>query len=459
LNTPVISPTLAPATADTIAEAFASHLKQATDLPGWWLDQKRAAFAEYQRLPMPTRREEDWRFASLQNIAVDGYDFTANVPAAVQQEVLARSDLVANPAGQLVFADGALAEWQRVSADLAAKGVIWAPISEALKSHPEVLKDYFMEQAPRLGSEKFAALHTAFVTDGVLLYVPKGVEIELPFIAYHWAGAENGAVFPHSLLIAEEHAKVTLVDAFFSRADGLKHLACGFNHVFAEVGAQVSYYQLQDWCESALGFQIGSIVSGRDAQVRTLSVNVGCSHFRGENQSLIKGEGARVEMLSLCVADNQQEFDQRTLQSHAAGNSFSDLLYKNALMDDARTIFSGTIRVEKDAQKTDAYQTNRNLLLTDSAEAVSMPGLEIEANDVKCSHGATTGQIEENELFYMLARGINLQSARELIIFGFFEEVIEKIQHEELADKIRSMIQTKVRGSQAKARVLAATSA
>jgi len=148
-------------------------------------------------------------------------------------------------------------------------------------------------------------------------------------------------------------------------------------------------------------------------------------------------------MASLSLTDCDQEIDQRTLQTHLAGNSHSDLLFKNALMDDSRTIFSGLIQVAEEAQKTDAYQTNRNLLLSSTAEANSLPGLEIKANDVKCSHGATTSQIDDNELFYMLARGINRATARELFVFGFFEEVIAKIAHEELADGIRELIQQK----------------
>ena len=148
-------------------------------------------------------------------------------------------------------------------------------------------------------------------------------------------------------------------------------------------------------------------------------------------------------MLSLCVADNDQELDQRTLQSHRAAQTTSNLLYKNALMDESKTIFSGLIKVAEEAQKTDAYQTNRNLLLSTTAEANALPGLEIKADDVKCSHGATTGQIDDDQLFYMLARGIEPHKARELLVFGFFEEIISKIGDNELADYIRELIQTK----------------
>ena len=185
------------------------------------------------------------------------------------------------------------------------------------------------------------------------------------------------------------------------------------------------------------------MITGRAASVRSLAVNIGGSHYRSENQSLIRGEGSDVQMFSLSVTDREQEVDQRTLQSHLAPHATSNLLYKNALIDHSRTIFSGLIKVAEDAQKTDAYQSNRNLLISPTAEANSLPGLEIQANDVRCTHGSTTGQLDESELFYMLARGIRPALARELLVFGFFEEVIAQIENEELAANIRELIQKK----------------
>jgi Fe-S cluster assembly protein SufD len=155
-------------------------------------------------------------------------------------------------------------------------------------------------------------------------------------------------------------------------------------------------------------------------------------------------------MFSLSVTDREQETDQRTLQAHLAPDARSNLLFKNALMDDSRTIFSGMIRVAEDAQKTDAYQANRNLLLSDSAEANSLPGLEIQANDVRCTHGATSSQIDETELFYLLSRGIDKRAARELLVFGFFEEIIGHIENEEMANGVRELIQTRFREDEAR---------
>ena len=429
--------------ADPITQAFHRHLETRAGQPDWWITAKTRAIQTYRKLPMPTRKSEQWRFASLLGLSLDDYDFSPELADRDREKVLRGPILVEKRAGRMVFADNALVSHQPVSDELAARGVIWEPLEVALRRHPEIIKDYFMTQEPHLGSEKFAALHSAFVSSGTLLYVPKGVTIDLPLIARHWSVAEGSAVFPHTLVIAEEHSSVTLVDAFDSLDGERRHFACGFNHLFAGEGARIDYQILQNWSPQTLGFQINSMITGRDASVRSLAVNIGASHFRSENQSLLKGEGSEVEMFSLSLTDREQEVDQRTLQSHLAPHSRSNLLYKNALVDHSRTIFSGLIKVAEDAQKTDAYQSNRNLLISPTAEANSLPGLEIQANDVRCTHGSTTGQIDESELFYMLARGIRPALARELLVFGFFEEVIAKIENEELATNIRALIQRK----------------
>jgi Fe-S cluster assembly protein SufD len=188
---------------------------------------------------------------------------------------------------------------------------------------------------------------------------------------------------------------------------------------------------------------VDNTCGGRDALITSVNAAVGSRRARLENTVRIDGPGADVRLYGISVATGEQEFDQRTLQIHTAGQAKSDLLFKNALLGKARTIFSGLIKVAPDAQRTDAYQTNRNLLLSPDAEADSLPGLEIEANDVKCSHGATTGQVDENELFYLRARGIPLEAAQELLAQGFLEEVIAKVEDEEGAEALRGMLSAK----------------
>lgn len=426
-------------------QLFEDFLARQESLPAWWIEQKRESWERFLSLPLPTRKDEAWRFANVSAISLDGWNLpgAADTDEAATADLIARSNELAETAGKVVFAGDTLLEHQEVSAELAAKGVIWMPLARAIVEHEELLKKHFMAQPIKLGSEKFSALHGALCSSGSFLYVPKGVEVELPLVAHHWAGADGAAIFPHTLLIAEDNSKVTLVDFFEARAPDARNFICGVNDLYAGSGAKLSYVCAQNWGTRSTVFQLNSTQAFRDAFVTSLNLNLGGSFSRSEMHNQALGAGGHSEMLSLTVAKDSQEFDQRTLQTHAAPNTVSDLLYKNALLGKARTLFSGLIRVEPDAQRTDAYQTNRNLLLSPEAEANSLPGLEILANDVKCSHGATTGKIEEEQFYYMLARGIPPAIAHELLVFGFFEEVLAKLGNEPVAERLREKIRAK----------------
>lgn len=428
------------------AQTFDDSLARQKGLPSWWIEQKREAWNHFHDLPMPARKDEQWRFASINAISLDGFNLPETPSDDTVADLLKRSNELSETAGKMVFADDSLVEFQEIPEDLAAKGVIWKPLARALVEHEDLFRKHFMAQPVKLGSEKFSALHGALCTTGSFLYVPKGVEIEHPFVAHHWVTADGTAIFPHTLLIAEDNSKVTLVDFFDSRSPDGKNFICGVNDVYAGAGAKVSYVGTQDWGKNSTSFQLNSTQSSRDAFVTTLNLNLGGKFSRSEMHGQALGTGSHTQMLSLTVAQEKQEFDQRTLQTHAAPNTVSDLLYKNALLDQARTIFSGLIRVEEEAQKTDAYQTNRNLLLSPDADSNSLPGLEIRANDVKCSHGATTGKIEEDQLYYLQARGIPEKTAKQLLVFGFFDEVLEKFDNEPIAEKLRERVRAKFTG-------------
>ena len=411
--------------------------------PTWLAKRRAAGLDQFNNLPLPTARDEAWRFASVGKLSIDDFN-PVETPATTTLDALTeRSTLVTARAGRAVFVDDAPARFEGVSAELIAQGVIYLPIAEAIEQHPELMEQYFLQESTELGSKKFFGLHAATVKAGSLLYVPKGVQIANPIVNYYWTSAERAAVFPHTLIIAEDNANVSVVDLFFSETEANEALNVSVSNIHAGAGAHVFRKIVQDWNEKTVSFQLDTIVAERDAQVKNIAVNIGAQRARFESQTRIEGAGADVKMYSLTVAEETQEFDQRTFQTHNAPNAVSDLLYKNALLDNSRTIFSGLIKVAEGAQQTDAYQTNRNLLLDPTAEANALPGLEILANDVRCSHGATTGNVDEAELFYMMQRGIPRRVAMQLMVFGFFEEVIEKIENDELADNLRDLIHKK----------------
>ena len=259
----------------------------------------------------------------------------------------------------------------------------------------------------------------------------------------HGARGAGTAVFPHTLVIAEDNSRVSVVDYFVSEGES-RQFACGANDLYAGHGSRIAYAAAQCWSFDTLSLQFNSTVVRRDARVQSLNLHLGGRQARHESLSQLQAPGGFSEMLALTIAAGSREYDQRTLQIHQAPNTKSDLLYKNALLDKSRTIFSGLIVVDPDAQKTDAYQSNRNLMLSDDAESNSLPGLEIQANDVRCTHGATSSRIDPEQEFYLKSRGIPPRAAEELLIFGFFEEVLSRLESEALHDALRTLIRTRI---------------
>jgi Fe-S cluster assembly protein SufD len=435
-----MSSTLSPSTIGSFTEtAFEAHLARVKHLPGWWLERKRAAYARFAALPMPKRTDEGWRFSNFQALALDGFA----LPEPVKLADVHHTEVGITGAGTLVFANHRVAISEPVAVELKQQGVIFDSLQHALLQHPELVREHLLTQPSKLGSEKFAALHEAFLEDGAFIYVPRNTEVALPIGVFHYVCGVGTALFPHTLVVADENAKVTVADFFRSTCGEEKQFICGGNDLFANHGAQITYVAMQDWSREALSLQFNATVARRDARVLSLNLHAGARQARHESFSQLQAPGAHSEMLALTIAHDSQEFDQRTLQIHQAPHTSSNLLYKNALLDQAKTIFSGLIVVDPDAQKTDAYQSNRNLMLSDDAEAHSLPGLEIQANDVRCTHGATSSRIPAEQEFYLQSRGIAKAQADELLVFGFFEEVLGKIENQELHDKLSEIIRSK----------------
>ncbi len=433
------------ATAEVADVALTTDMgpRSGAGLPDWFRTSQRENWTDYLAAPSPVRREEAWRFASVGSLDLSGYASPLDLPDGAARELVERSQGLGENAGRMIFANDRLLIREEIAEEIASQGVVFAPLETALTEHPEIFRRHFMTQEVALGSKKFAALHRAMVSSGTFLYVPKNVEVSLPLEVFHWLHGEGGSTFPHTLLVAEAHAKVTLLDYFQSADRSSAGLSVGVNDLILGDGATVNYICVQDWSDEAKAFQINSTQVGRDAHATSLVLNLGSKYARHESVSRLTSPGGRSDMLAVNVAAGTQEYDQRTLQDHQAPNTESDLLYKNSLSDASRTIFAGLIKVERGAHQVDAYQKVRNLLLSDEAEANSMPGLEILADQVKCSHGATTGQIDEEEMFYLLARGITPDEARNLIVKGFLNEAIERLGEVKLVTRLNELVADK----------------
>jgi Fe-S cluster assembly protein SufD len=394
-------------------DALASSLSE----PGWMTERRHGAFDLFEKLEMPDPKGDEWRYVDVRDFDLGRFD----VPAA----------------GGLPVS---------LPAEAAAQGVVFADLATAATEHADLFKDHFFTEVP-VDEHRFTALHGAFVSEGFFIYVPRGVEVELPLEAFH-SVTPGGSVFPHATIVVDENASLTVVDSFRSEDSDQPALCASVVEVEARRGSTVNYISLQRWGRNVHHFQTQRFTGHRDSTVRSLAVNLGSTFARTQVESVLTGEGSFSEMLGLYFADADQHFAQRTLQSHAAANATSDLLYKGALKEHSTSEYSGLIKVAKQAQGTDAYQANRNLVLSEESKARSIPQLEIEANEVRCTHGATVSPVEEEHLFYLMSRGIDRVTAQKLVVFGFFGEVLDRIRVPAVRDELADAISSKVEGSQ-----------
>jgi Fe-S cluster assembly protein SufD len=286
-------------------------------------------------------------------------------------------------------------------------------------------------------------LHGAFRTGGTFLYVPPGVTVELPLQTLHYLDADGAAVFPHTLLVAGEDAQVTFIDRFAS-PNLQRALSAAVAELVVGPAARVRYVSIQEWGEGVTHLGVQRAHVERDADFRSLSIGFGASLARAETEAILQGEGGSSEMLGIFFADETQHFDHRTEQDHVAPNCTSDLLYKGALRDESRGVYSGWVHVRPGAQKTNAMQTSRNIILSEGAFGRAIPNLEIEANDVRCGHAASVGPVDDEQLFYLMSRGISREEAEKLVVFGFFNEVLDRIGLEEVRESAARAIEAEL---------------
>ncbi|PAZ00785.1 MAG: Fe-S cluster assembly protein SufD [Spartobacteria bacterium AMD-G4] len=393
--------------------------------PAWFVAEQSTALEEYENSPTPSRKDESWRFANLK--ALDLSAFVEAQPVASEGRLINASTGLAESAAKLVLGNNTLLHRE----SSLPEGVIFETLETAASQHADLFKKYFMAQPVELGSRKYAALHKARLAGGAFLFVPANTSVQLPIEIFQWVEGANASVFPHTLIVCGENSSVTVLD-YFKSADKHASLACGVNDLHLAAGAKLTYVSVQDWSRETTAFHLNSTSVDSNATCTALIANFGGGFVRGESLSRLVGEGSRSEMYSINPVEGTREIDQRTLQDHVAPHATSDLLYLNALDDKSRTIFAGLIKVEPGAKGTDAYQKVKNLILSDDADPNSMPGLEILNDEVRCSHGATNGPVSQDELFYMQARGITRDKARRLIVNGFFNNLLARLENETL---------------------------
>jgi Fe-S cluster assembly protein SufD len=420
------------------------------DEPEWLREQRLRAQDAWAATPMPDTRPEEWRYTPIRDLLkVESVALAEDATPVTEFDALpdgVRRLLagVGDAAGRMAQANASVA-FRELTDDLARQGVIFTSLDLAVREHGDLVRRH-LGTAVNVDEGKFAALNTAFWTGGTFLYVPKNVKVELPFRVARWIGGSGSSVFGRTLVVAEEGAEVALVEELASSDLGAQTLSVGGAEIIADEGARVHYVVLQRYGRGVLHLTTDRLVAGRDARITTLNLSLGSDVTRADIQCKLHKPGAHVDMLGLYIAEGTQHIDHQTLQDHIAPHASSNLLFKGALRDSGRSVFRGLIRVHPKAQRTDAYQTNRNLILSRDARADSLPNLEIGADDVRCSHAATVGQLDEEEIFYLLSRGIPKAEAVRLVVFGFFAEVLDQVDLPEIKQEMVRALEGKVYG-------------
>jgi Fe-S cluster assembly protein SufD len=393
-------------------------------------------------LTWPSASEEIWRYSRIDDFDLDRYrPLTADELGAAGVEPAPGGGVLAAEAGEraglVVVRDGRVVHHELDPA-LEAKGVVVCGLevcgSEDVAGHLGACSD--------ASPDAFTALHDAFLAGGAYVRVPAGVVVEQPIVVLHWSEGDGQASFPHTLVVAEDGSEVTVLDRFGSPATD--HLVDGVVELSVGQGAHVRYLSVQEHGPKTWSVVLQRAHVARDASLRSSAVALGGDYARLRSESLLTGEGAQSDLLAVYFGDHEQMLDFRTLQDHDAPRTRSDLLFKGAVEDHARSVYSGLIRLRPEAQRSNAYQTNRNLVLSEGAGAESIPNLEIEANDVRCSHASTVGPIDDDQRYYLESRGIRPDDAERLIVLGFFEDVFTRLPVPSLGAPLRRSVHEKV---------------
>lgn len=434
---------------DSVAAVGPEALERVVvDQPEWVRDLRADAWEIFRATPMPTTRLEEWRYTDLsKKLDLDGLKASTaeakpDDPDTWPERLRATMAEDREAAGHIVLIDGHVVHTD-IDPELAEQGVLLRSLGNAIVDHPELVEAH-LGAAVAASDGKFEALNMALWNEGVFLHVPPNVRLELPIRVTRWISESGAGFFSRVLILAEANSQVSYVDEMVSDDFDAQTFQSNVVELIARDGAVVQYVSVQRLGRGAFFQSAQRTLAHRDANIDTLNVGLGGSVSRVDLNAQLLGPGASSDMLGLYFGDDDQHFDFNTSQDHIEPNTSSDLLYKGALDGDSRAVFRGIIRVHKGAQRTDAYQTNRNLLLSEGARADSLPNLEIEADDVKCSHGATVGQLDADALFYLMSRGLPRVQAERLVVLGFLGEVLTRLPLGGVVEKVTRVIAEKL---------------
>jgi Fe-S cluster assembly protein SufD len=425
-----------------MSTAFTPDAARALGGPDWLVERRLRAVERLADVAWPAAAEEIWRYSRIDEFDLDRYR-----PVTIDEIGLAGDERapgggpwgaeVGKTAGMVVVRDGRVVHHQLDPA-LEAKGVRVCGIATC---NDDEVREHLGSETSQ-SEDAFTVLHDAFLAGGALVSVPAGVVVPDPIVVLHWSEGEGEASFPHTLVIAGANSEVTVLER--SGSPETSHLVAAAVELVVGDAARVGYLSVQEHGSKTWSIATQRARVGADATLRSAAIALGGDYARLRSESLLAGRGADSNLLAVYFGDGDQMLDFRTLQDHAAPNTQSNLLFKGAVEDHARSVYSGLIRIREDGARSEAYQTNRNLVLTEGAGAESIPNLEILNNDVKCSHASAVGSIDEDQLYYLESRGVSPEEAERLIVLGFFDDVLDRLPLRALTASLRRSIVEKI---------------
>ena len=430
-------------TATTFDSAGFDAFLDSRDEPDWLTEMRREAFRHASEMQWPDRRHEEWirtdiRAFQINKFGVPGAKSSESSQGAEVHQLREGVEL----AGSIETVDSNLIN-ESLDEELTSKGVVFGSLERVCQEHPELVRKHLFTLFDP-DYDRFAALHASFWSGGQILYVPRGVVVPRPL---HIGSvlSDGGTDTAHTLIVLDEGAEATLLHESNGVTPQAAGLHIGAVELIQQPGSHLRYVNLQEWGHKTYNFAHQRARVGRDASIQWTIAAMG-SMLTKVNQSVdLVGPGANSQVNGVMFTEGRQHVAYHTLQHHQAESCHSDFLYKAAQQDKSRTVWRGMIKVDKDAQKTDGYQRNDNLVLSNSSRADSIPGLEIEADDVRCTHGSTTAKVDEEQVFYARCRGFTRKEATRMIVSGFFQQIFDRITIESVRNALAAAIARQVR--------------
>lgn len=412
--------------------------------PEWMLKFRLQAFDTYESLPVPTTNMEEWRRTDIRRLKWDEIGPSLNGDAGAEAQIpefLGKQLTTDEAGGNMLQVDGVV-KALTISEELTRQGVIFCDMHTAVSQHPDLIQKHFMTEGVRPDEGKFAALHAAFWRGGTFLYIPKNVQAVAPLHSVLWV--ESGKTFTHTLVVVEEGGEAIFMDEYASANGEAQGFHNGVIELLVRDNASLIYAGLQDFGTNMWQFNHECGRVGRDGKLDWVTSMMGTRLTKAFQTLELDRPGSWGRMSGIFFTNGRQHLDLDTQQNHNAEDTVSDLLYKGALKDKSRTVWQGMIKALPGSQRIDGFQANRNLMLDKTARADSIPGLEIEADDVRCTHASAIGRLDQEELFYLMSRGIPRKTAIEMSVQGFFDPLMRRIPFEGVRDRIFSRIVEKI---------------